>query len=166
MLIHFTPHFLSKLLPFQCFFLTRHKMLYLCFCQQRFFRHCEYFCPPQVSLRETFRISHTSEHAPSSPGCSRHFLLAVGLVGWAGGHHGLLEALHTPLHRAAHVLAHHIGAPVPEERGRNKQDALTNNYQRDFFCLLEECRANIMIYGVLSDFYVKIKHPNSAVKLH
>lgn len=40
-------------------------------------------------------------------------LLAVGLVGRAGGHHWLLEALHAAVHGAAHVPAHHKGAPVP-----------------------------------------------------
>lgn len=83
------------------------------------------YLPPGLSFRGTFCIrTHTSKHdAPSTPfsllpGCSRHLLLAVGLVGWAGGHYGLLEALHTPLHGAAHVPAHHIGTPVPEERDK------------------------------------------------
>lgn len=63
-----------------------------------------------------FRPQRDGAPPNTVPGCSRHLLLAVRLVGRARGHDGLLEALHTPLHGAAHVPAHHIGAPVPEER--------------------------------------------------
>lgn len=82
------------------------------------------FMPPalsQINILYLFCHMHLNMNPqPLLPGCSRHLLLAVGLVGWAGGHHGLLEALHTPLHGAAHVLLHHIGAPVPEEGDKQR----------------------------------------------
>lgn len=58
------------------------------------------------------------------PGCSHHLLLAVGLVGRAGGHHRLLEALPIPLHDAAHVPLHHIGAPIPVDGVMKKSEIL------------------------------------------
>lgn len=83
-----------------------------------------------VFLHQNHSLSHSLQRdAPSaSPPhphtlheCLRHLLLAIGLVDWAGGHYGLLEALHASLHGAANVPAHHIGTPVPEERGRVRQ---------------------------------------------
>lgn len=68
------------------------------------------------------RLMHLNMHPHPlplcSPRCSRHLLLAVRLIRWAGGHHRLLEALHTPLHGTAHILVHYIGAPVPEGGGQ------------------------------------------------
>lgn len=81
----------------------------------------ETFCIRTAVCLKHFNMMHPSAPSPMLPGCSRHLLLAVGLVDWAGGHYGLLEALHTSLHGAAHVPAYHIGTPVPEERGRIKQ---------------------------------------------
>lgn len=56
---------------------------------------------------------------PFSPVRSRHLLLAVGLVNRAGGHDGLLEAIHTVLYGTTQVSAHDVGAPVPV---KEKQD--------------------------------------------
>lgn len=69
---------------------------------------------------DSFRVYGTvMQPPPLPPRCSRHLRLAVGLVGRAGHHHGLLEALYAPLDAAAHVLVHHIGTPVPAE-GENR----------------------------------------------
>lgn len=104
---------------------------------------------------------------PRSPGCSRHLLLAVGLVGWAGGHYGLLEALHTPLHGAAHVPAHHIGTPVPEERERQgyKQE-LQHTRNCDKHLSGKNCAdSSGLVTERFNDLGNK-KHQNQVVKLY
>lgn len=66
---------------------------------------------------------------PGLSSYSRHLLLAVGLVGRAGGHHRFLEALNIPLHDTAHVPLNHIGAPVPVDRGIEKTEILFKSTQ-------------------------------------
>lgn len=80
-------------------------------------------------LLPVFLIYLKKQHSLSTPisllpGCSRHMLLAIGLVGRAGGHHRLLEARPIPLHHATHVPLHHIGAPVPVDGGIQKLEIL------------------------------------------